>query len=163
MARTGFEPGRGDELEPGFIGFFFVFDFVFVFVFNSFSSSSSSSSSWWCWWWWGVIASPSVMEERLWMDDRMVGDDRRSEDCVLVSFACWLFWPSISSSFLWLNQPIPHRLIKNPTNQKYHPTGPSCTVRFLLSLLMSPETSQGAQDKALSVTQLGKRTLAEQK
>ena len=26
---------------------------------------------------------------------------------------------------------------------------------------MSPETSQGAQDKALSVTQLGKRTLAE--
>lgn len=36
--------------------------------------------------WLSSSTSTSAMEERLWMDERMVGDDRRSEDCVLVSF-----------------------------------------------------------------------------
>lgn len=96
-------------VEPGGFRFFSCFcsngSSSLLLLLFSFAACCSSST---CSWLWCLLISPSVTELKLklWMDDRMVGDERRSEDCVLVSFACD-FWPSIwksSNLHRWINK-----------------------------------------------------------
>lgn len=63
--------------------------FLLLLCFSSFSPASRSLRE-------ASLKSRSVIEERLWIDDRIVGDDLRSDDWVLVSFD-WLISPAKSS------------------------------------------------------------------
>lgn len=60
------------------------------------------------------------MEDRLWIEDLMVGEARRREEWVRVSFP-WLFWPSIYAvpvgKSLNLTAPVP-RYSYHPVNRR---------------------------------------------